>query len=249
MDSGSTNHKTSVIVDHANSDQHKAAMNHLRSSLSVPITEYSPIARGLLTMDETSHDRVGKKFDICYMMAKECLPFTKYSALHELEAKHGVDLGYAYRTKDSARLFSHYIARSQQEEFHTSSRFFSFLMDGSTDKGNIEDELIVLLYFIKDENSQEIKTIVRYHTILEPRKADADGLIECLSNALRLLGIDTVLDKASVLRGRPILIGGGTGGGTVCEHWRAKWNEVKTTRIHWLVTLVLVFCTQTGTSL
>ena len=48
------------------------------------------------------------------MMAKECLPFTKYSALHELEAKHGVDLGYAYRTKDSARRFSHFIARSQR---------------------------------------------------------------------------------------------------------------------------------------
>ena len=43
---GSTNHKTSVIVDYASSDQHKAAMNHSRSSLSVPITEYSPIARG-----------------------------------------------------------------------------------------------------------------------------------------------------------------------------------------------------------
>ena len=79
-------------------------------------------------MDETSHDRVGKKFDICY------IPFTKYSALQELEAKHRVHLGYAYRTKDSARLFS-------------------FLMDGSTDKGNIEDESIVLQYCNKDEDS------------------------------------------------------------------------------------------------
>ena len=75
--------------------------------------------------------------------------------------------------------------------------------------------MIVLLYCIKDEKSQEIKNKVRYHTIVEPRKADADGLIECLSNALRLLGIDNVLDKASVLRGRPILIGGGTDGASV----------------------------------
>ena len=116
--------------------------NHLRSSLSVPITEHSPIARG----------RVGKKFDICY------IPFTKYSALQELEAKHRVHLGYAYRTKDSARLFSHYTEPTGR--IFTSSHFFSFLMDGSTDKGNIEDESIVLQYCNKDEDSQEI--------ILEP---------------------------------------------------------------------------------
>ena len=46
--SGSTNHKTSCVVDHANSDQHKAAMKHTRKAYGIPITEYSPIARGIL---------------------------------------------------------------------------------------------------------------------------------------------------------------------------------------------------------
>ena len=58
--SGSTNHKTSCVVDHANSDQHKAAMNHMRKASGMPITEYSPVARGLLNMDKAAQDRFNK---------------------------------------------------------------------------------------------------------------------------------------------------------------------------------------------
>ena len=82
---GSTNHKTSCVVDHANSDQHRAAMNHMRKASGMPITEYSPIARGLLNMDKAAQDHINKNFDICYVMGKECLAFAKYPALHELE--------------------------------------------------------------------------------------------------------------------------------------------------------------------
>jgi len=47
---GSSNDKTSRVVDHANSYQHRAAMNHVRKASGTPIEEYSPIARGLLNM-------------------------------------------------------------------------------------------------------------------------------------------------------------------------------------------------------
>ena len=51
----------------------------------------------------------------------------------------------------------------------------------------------------------------------EPTKADADGLLSCLGEALKLLGIDNLLDKANILgvEGKPILIGGGTDGASV----------------------------------
>ena len=47
---------------------------------------------------ETVQGRM-KKFDICYVIAKESMAFRKYPALHAL---HGVDLGFAYKTTDSA---------------------------------------------------------------------------------------------------------------------------------------------------
>jgi len=40
------------------------------------------------------------------------MAFRKYPALHELEICHGVDLGPAYKTKDSAKNFVHYIAEA-----------------------------------------------------------------------------------------------------------------------------------------
>ena len=44
-----------------------------------------------------------------------------------------------------------------------------------------------------------------------PQKADCKGLIQSLGNALKMLGIDDILDKANVLGvdGQAILIGGG----------------------------------------
>ena len=69
-------------------------------------------------------------------MAKENIAFAKYPALLELEERHGVDIGDAYKTKDSAAQFTKYITESQRQDFLdalSSAKFYSFLMDGSTD--------------------------------------------------------------------------------------------------------------------
>ena len=202
---GSGNHKTSSIVDHATSEQHKVAMMRLRhdqAKESEPIVSYSPIARSLMTMDTTVRERVKKKFDISYVLAKESMPFTKYQALHQLEQRHGVDLGEAYKTRESACSFVHYIAESQRQQFHhkllSQCNFYSFLMDGSTDKAKVENELIVLLYCSKDDKAEEMNTCARYFTVLEPAKADGDGLVQCLGKALQSMGIEDLVDRASV---------------------------------------------------
>ena len=84
---GSSNQKTSNIVDHATSEQHHAAMTRVRADTArashLPLTSYSPIAHSLLVMDEAVQGWMKKKFDICYVMAKESLSFRKYSALRD----------------------------------------------------------------------------------------------------------------------------------------------------------------------
>ena len=141
---GSSNHKTSNITEHANSEPHKAAMMYFRKdqakSGNDPVTSYSPIAHSLLSsasMDPAVRERI-KKFDISFVVAKEHIPFLKYPAIHELEERHGVDLGPTYKNRDSARNFVHYIAESQRRQLHVSlasCHFCSVLMDGSADKG------------------------------------------------------------------------------------------------------------------
>ena len=176
---GSYNHKTSNITDHANSEQHRAAMIQVAKASKQPITSYSPIARSITAMEATAMARMVKKFDICYVLAKESLAFRKYPALHALEERHGVDLGFAYKTKDSAKKFTHYIAKDQRQSFLLGfpSSFYSFMMDGSTDAGNVEDELVLIQYCMKDDTTQEIRCCTRFLSVEVPQKADADGLI------------------------------------------------------------------------
>ena len=220
---GCSNHKNSNIVDHATSEQHRAAMAIARTQAArasqVPLTSYSPIARGPLAMEESVEARIKRKFDICYVMAKESLAFQKYPALHQLEERHGVDLGCAYKTKDSAKALTHYIAESQHRSFihNFPSGFYSFLMDGSTDTGNIENELVVIQYCVRDDTAQELRSCTRYLSLEIPTKADADGLISFLGNALKALGVQNLLDIGSVLSvgGNPVLVGGGTDGASV----------------------------------
>ena len=65
---GSSNHKCSNVLDHARSDQHKAAMTRLRVEQSrAPASTYAPIAWSLLTMDKTVQEKMKKKFDICFV--------------------------------------------------------------------------------------------------------------------------------------------------------------------------------------
>ncbi len=98
--------------------------------------------------------------------------------------------------------------------------FYSFLMDGTTDAGNVEDELIVIMGFQKDDTAGEVGTFARYFSLEVPAKADADGLIGCLQKAVGTIGPsapreNSVLSKTSVLETKPILVGGGTDGASV----------------------------------
>ena len=74
---------------------------------------------------------------------------------------------------------------------HVTSTVFRW-MDGSTDKGRVENELFVILFCKRDVAVQELRTCARYFCVLEPTKADADGLVQCLSRALKSMGIDNL---------------------------------------------------------
>lgn len=72
-------------------------------------------------------------------------------------------------------------------------------MDGSTDKGRVENELFVILFCKLDDTLQEIRTCARYFCVLEPTRTDADGLVECLCRALKSMGIENFLERECVL--------------------------------------------------
>ena len=139
---GSANLKLSNMFDHARSDVHLAAMSKLRADMAKESGEstllHTPLGRCVVNLDEVALGRLKLKFNICYMMAKQSLPFAKYPPLLELQAHHGADLRSSYNTADSAKIFTTYIAKSLRQSFlntisASNISFFSFLADGTTD--------------------------------------------------------------------------------------------------------------------
>ena len=82
------------------------------------------------------------------------------------------------------------IAEAQRSAFTqllSQVSFFSNLMDGSTDAGNKERELVFLLFCRKDDRAKEIRSNTQYLTALNPASTTAKGLLECLDEAMKRL--------------------------------------------------------------
>ena len=64
--------KQAILLTYATCEQHRCAMSRVHADAakasSLPITSYSPIARSLLVMDDTTRDRMRKKFDTMYKL-------------------------------------------------------------------------------------------------------------------------------------------------------------------------------------
>ena len=64
-------------------------------------------------------------------------------------------------------------------------------MDGTTNAGRVEDQLIAVLHCIKDDSNELIGSVTRFFSIQVPSKADGSGfLIKCVGNALRGFGLE-----------------------------------------------------------
>ena len=239
---GSSNHKTSNISDHAKSDQHTFAMARYEAdrakSQGAPVQTYAPIYRSLMTLDQREVDRMKRKFEICYVMAKEHLAFTKFPSLCVLASHQGVQIGSSYKTADSAKSFTHFIAEAQRKRFVqslTGKNFFSFLMDGTSDPGNVEQEMVLVVYCDKDDEIQEIKCVTRYLAVVSPEKVDSSGLIDCLGIALERVCCDLKQDVESLTAGDgPLLIGGGTDGASVNIGNRTGMKTKLQSKLTWL---------------
>ena len=175
--SGSTNHKTSNIAGHASSVQRLAPMQRCdierKRAQDIPQVDYSPIIQCMTRLNEDERKKLKAKFEICYyMLARESLAFIKYVPLHALSEQHGVSLGQNYKTPDSATMFTHYIAEAQRKSFLHSlaTNFLSFLMDGSTDSGNLEQDVVFVVFWKKDSETQQICPVTRYLAVVTPNQ-------------------------------------------------------------------------------
>ena len=133
---------------------------------------YAPIAQAFTKPSNDEREKVRVKFNIAYFMARENLPYTKYPRICELEARHGVSVGTSHVNETAGKEFIHYIAKARREELKQrlfNAKFFSVLLDGSTDKGNIDNEVILVVWCERDGVDEKVHTRMEYFTVVRPQ--------------------------------------------------------------------------------
>ena len=160
---GTTNHTTSNVLDHAKSEQHVTSMARLQEERAkaqgTPTSSYALIVRSITLLDNHKKERMKQKFEICYVLAKESLAFLKYPVFHAPAEHQRFELGSYYKTTDSAKFFTHFTS-------------------------NVEQEQVFMLFCYKDDNAKEIHSYTRYLAVVDPLHAKTEGLAACLGTAL-----------------------------------------------------------------
>ena len=243
---GSANQRNSNIVDHAKSEQHAAAMVRMRAETGesagdekvVFVVENAAFLASFPVMDDGEMERMKRKFQICYMMAREGLPFQKYAPLHNLQELHGVDLGPAYKSNDNAQIFTQYIARSQQGLFQNifvERHFFSFILHHATSTESKGHAIVFVQYLVKNDVAKEIGCYCRYLNIVNLTDMYESEMATCLGVSLGRLGINILSkDEALNATNRPIVIAGSSDGAN-SEDDRGMKTELQSTFpwLHW----------------
>ena len=121
------------------------------------------------------------------------------SLICELEQRHGVNLGAAYLNNNSCKEFTHYIAEAIRQKLITTvsnAQFFSLLIDGSTDKGNNDNELLMVVWCDPNGTDEKVHTRIQFLNVDRPITVRAEGLLQSLKHGLQSLGIHDLSEAA-----------------------------------------------------
>ena len=165
----------------------------MRKGQASDITEYTPIARALSTMNSHAEETLKRKFDVAYMLAKEGIAFNKIMPVCELMEHHKVDLGTGYKNTMACSTFVDYIARDMRATLSKAiqkSRFFSIEIDGTTDVANVEKELFLVLYFDSYSSDGSVHLRSPFLCVRQPNSVSTEGLYECFRKALSYMEVD-----------------------------------------------------------
>ena len=115
-------------------------------------------------------------------------------------------------------------------------------MDGSTDAGRVEQELVILLSFKKDDTAREIKSYAGFFSVASPKAADANGLIITIS--LTIGDNESLRSEKCARCGREVNLGRWWNRRGISQHSKTKWYDGNDTKCSALAYVVLVLCPQ-----
>ena len=69
-------------------------------------------------------------------------------------------------------------------------------MDGSTDTGNIDEEMFLVLYCDVNSDEEQVYTKISFFSIERPDTVTAAGLFQCLQSALKRIAIAEIGEES-----------------------------------------------------
>ena len=175
---GCSSMKLESIKRHEASQQHAdAKAAHLAQSLP----EQAPMEMALLTMEQAELDQMRYLFNTAYYLIQAEHPFRDFSGILTLQRLNSVSLGNAYSNEMQAKVFVSFIAedlRAQLVQLIDKSDFFSISIDSSTDKGNIDEEIVQVRPI---ENYRPVYKFVAVKPLVKP---DAVNTVSAIVSAL-----------------------------------------------------------------
>ena len=173
---GSSNLCTRSFKDHAKSEMHVHAMMLFKKKQVGPSNAGNcpPIIQLIQNRHAETEARVKRKFDIAFINCKENLSFLKMGSLCEFQTRHGVDLGEGYKINKVCSEFAHYIAKDQLSIMKKTVADVSIQADSSTDSGNSENELFLVVPFEANSNDRKVHVRSRFLAVQEIKRANAE---------------------------------------------------------------------------
>ena len=134
-------------------------------------------------MTDQEHNRLKTRFNTAYYLSRSERPYSDFEEL--LQEKSGAKYYQSYRNERSAANFVDtcgQVIRNAMVEDLLRAKYYSILMDSSTDSSVTEQELIYILYLSKNGTTE-----VKFFSIQPVKAADAEVLNHRLKKHLSVL--------------------------------------------------------------
>lgn len=166
-----------------NIKSHDVSRQHQRCTATVLARECpdsAPMNVALANMSTDILSKMCKLFNIAYFVAWHEMPFTKFAEICRLHTKNGLNLGETYMNDKECSIFVKCIAAVERNKIRKhlhQANFFSFMPDGSTDSGVIEQEAICVRYVC---NGQPVN---KFLSIQDLKNGKATGVQDAVERA------------------------------------------------------------------
>ena len=72
------------------------------------------------------------------------------------------------------------------------AKFFSILMDGTYASGNIDNEILLVVWCDTEASDEKVHTRMTYFSLTRPKCVTGTGLFQCLEASLQALRISAI---------------------------------------------------------